>query len=330
MISVVITRLRDEPTLEMQHRRIPEPGSGELLIRVVAAGINRPDVAQRKGHYPAPAWAPQDIPGLEVSGVVSAVGPGCRRFRQGDRVCALLSGGGYAEYALALEGHTLPIPPGWSMEEAAGFPETTFTVWQNVFEIARLGQGENLLVHGGTSGIGVTAIQLAKAHGARVLVTCGRRAKCEKALRIGADHAILHTDEDFSNVVRRSTDEVGAHVILDMVGGPYLSGNLNCLAMDGRLAMINFIGGAEASIPLPVLLKKRLTISGSTLRNRSDDYKSRLAMAIETHVFPWTQSGQYKPVVDRYFELKDAMAAHRLMESGAHVGKIILLTGYSG
>lgn len=328
MISMVIKYPGGPDALQPEDRPIPVPGPQELLIRVVAAGVNRPDVAQRKGNYPPPLWASPDVPGLEVSGIVEAIGPGCMRYSKGDEVCALLSGGGYAEYAVASESHTLPLPPAWSITDAAGFPETTFTVWQNVFQLSELSPKESILIHGGTSGIGVTAIQMAKAHGVIVFATCSSTEKCLLSSKLGANHTIHRTHDSFSKCIEHQTDGRGVDVILDMAGGPSFNENMDCLAMDGRLALINFMGGSKAEIDLSKLLRKRLTITGSTLRNRSNAYKAQLARSIEDRVFPWTESGSYKPVTDTCLPLQRAAEAHARMEAGLHCGKMLLLTDF--
>lgn len=326
MRCVIISKPGGPEVLEATAREKPAVGPDELLIRVIAAGVNRPDIAQRKGHYPPPSWAPPDIPGLEVSGIVEATGEHCIRYQIGDQVCALVSGGGYAELAVAKEGHTLPAPAGWSLEEAATLPETTFTVWQNVFDKGNLAAGESILIHGGTSGIGITAIQMCKAAGATVYVTCGTDIKCQKALEIGADHAICHTTEDFREKVIALTRKAGVNLVLDMVGGSYFQRNLDCLALDGRLLMINFMGGDEAMIRSSTLLRKRLTISGNTLRNQDHHLKAKLADSVFNHVYPWIEAGKFRPVIDSQYPLAKAANAHRRMESGEHMGKILLVT----
>lgn len=309
----------DQP-LKLVEAPTPKPGPNEVLIRVAAAGINRPDLMQRAGLYPPPPGAPSTL-GLEVSGEVVEAGPGVARWHVGDKVAALLSGGGYAEYAVAHEGSALPIPYSVSMIEAAALPETVFTVWANVFETGALKRGETLLVHGGASGIGTTAIQMAKAHGARVFATAGDDAKCRLCEKLGADRAINYRSEDFEEAVRTAG---GADVVLDMVGGPYVQKNLNLLNDLGRCVMIAFLQGPHAEINLMRLMLKRLTLTGSTLRSRSNEEKARIAREVERVVWPWIASGQVKPVIDSTFPLAEADAAHARLQSGAHAGKIVL------
>jgi len=299
----------------------PDPGRGEILIRVAAAGVNRPDLMQRAGLYPPPPGAPETL-GLEVSGVIESVGPGVTRWHEGDEVCALLSGGGYATYAIAQEGSALPLPKGLSLTEAAALPETVFTVWANVFEAAALKPGETLLVHGGASGIGTTAIQMARAHGARVLATAGDDAKVKLCEQLGAERCINYRTEDFEAVVR---DLGGADVVLDMVGGPYVQKNLNLLNDNGRCVMIAFLQGPHAEVNLMRLMLKRLTLTGSTLRSRSNEEKARIAREVERVVWPWIAAGKVKPVIDSTFPLAEAEAAHARLQSGGHAGKIVLI-----
>lgn len=299
----------------------PEPGPGEILIRVAAAGVNRPDLMQRAGLYPPPPGAPETL-GLEVSGVVEAVGAGVTRWHDGDEVCALLSGGGYATYAIAHEGSVLRAPKGLSLVEAAALPETVFTVWANVFEAAGLKAGETFLVHGGASGIGTTAIQMAKAHGARVFATAGDADKVKLCEKLGAERGINYREEDFEDVMDRVG---GADVVLDMVGGPYVQKNLNLLKERGRCVMIAFLQGPHADVNLMRLMLKRLTLTGSTLRSRSAQEKARIAAEVERHVWPWIESGKVKPIIDSTFPLSDAEAAHARLQGGAHAGKIVLV-----
>jgi len=299
----------------------PEPGPGEVLIRVAAAGVNRPDLTQRAGFYPPPPGAPETL-GLEVSGVIETVGAGVSRWHEGDEVCALLAGGGYATYAIAHEGSVLPAPKNLPLTEAAALPETVFTVWANVFEAAALKPKETLLIHGGASGIGTTAIQMAKAHGARVIVTAGDDAKVKFCEKLGADRAINYRTQDFESVVR---DLGGADVVLDMVGGPYVQKNLNLLNDNGRCVMIAFQQGPQAEVNLMRLMLKRLTLTGSTLRSRSNEEKARIARAVHQNVWPWIEAGKVKPVIDSTFPLADAEAAHARLQSGAHAGKVILI-----
>jgi putative PIG3 family NAD(P)H quinone oxidoreductase len=299
----------------------PEPSAGEILIRVAAAGVNRPDLMQRAGLYAPPPGAPETL-GLEVAGEVISVGAGVSRWREGDQVCALLPGGGYAEYALAPEGSALPIPNGLSLIEAAALPETVFTVWANVFETAALKPREVLLVHGGASGIGTTAIQMAKAHGARVFTTAGDDAKCALCRKLGADRAINYRTEDFETVVGELG---GADVVLDMVGGPYVQKNLNLLNDRGRCVMIAFLKGPQTELNLMRLMLKRLTLTGSTLRPRTKEEKARIAREVERVVWPWIGAGKVRPVIDSTFPLADAEAAHARLQSGVHAGKIVLI-----
>jgi putative PIG3 family NAD(P)H quinone oxidoreductase len=298
----------------------PEPRAGEVLLRVRAAGVNRPDLVQRAGLYPPPPGAPETL-GLEVAGEVVSLGDGVSRWRVGDQVCALLAGGGYAQFAAAPAGSALPIPAGLSLTAAAALPETVFTVWANVFEDGALKAGERLLVHGGASGIGTTAIQMGVAQGALVFATAGDGAKVALCERLGARRAINYKTEDFEAVLR---DEGGVDVILDMVGGPYVQKNLNVLADRGRLVMIAFLQGPRAELDLMRVMLKRLRITGSTLRPRSVEEKARLAREVERHVWPWIEAGKVKPVIDSTFPLARAEEAHARMQAGAHAGKIVL------
>jgi putative PIG3 family NAD(P)H quinone oxidoreductase len=299
----------------------PAPAAHEILVRVRAAGVNRPDLLQRMGLYPPPPGA-SEILGLEVAGVVEAVGGGVSRWKPGDRVMALLGGGGYAEYAVVDPRHALPIPEGVSFEEAAGLPETVFTVFANVFERGRLKGGETLLVHGATSGIGVTAIQMAKAAGARVIATSRGAAKAIQASELGADLAIDSSVTDWVAAVR---DFGGADVILDMVGGPFTPKNLECLKLDGRLVQIAFQAGGAVEIDLRLVMTRRLTLTGSTLRARDADEKARLAAAVERAVWPWVADRRVRTLVDRVYPLAEAAEAHRRLESGEHLGKVVLV-----
>ncbi len=306
--------------LKLIDRPVPKPGEGEVLIRVAAAGVNRPDAIQREGKYPPPPGAP-DILGLEVSGHVAALGPNVAGLSEGDAVCALLSGGGYADYAVAHAGSVLPAPDGVSLLHAAGLPETVFTVWTNVFERGRLAAGETLLVHGGASGIGTTAIQLAAAHGARILATAGTDEKCRACERLGAARGINYRTEDFSEIVRA---EGGADVVLDMVGAPYTQRNLDVLKDDGRLVQIAFLQGSKTELDLMRLMLKRLTLTGSTLRARPAGEKARLAAAVRENVWPLISGGAFAPVVDSVFPLAEAADAHRRLDAPDHAGKILL------
>ena len=306
--------------LRLERLPTPTPGVGEILIRVAAAGVNRPDLMQRAGLYPPPPGAPATM-GLEAAGEVAAVGAGVTRWKAGDRVTALLGGGGYAEYALAPEGSALPVPDGLSMAEAAGLPETVFTVWANVFESGALQPGEKFLVHGGASGIGTTAIQMAAAHGAVVYATAGDAEKVALCEKLGAARGINYKTEDFEAVLR---GEGGVDVILDMVGGPYIQKNIDILNDHGRCVMIAFLQGPAAELNLMRLLLKRIVLTGSTLRSRPVAEKARLARAVETQVWPWIAAGKVKPVIDQVFPLDRAEEAHARMTAGTHAGKIIL------
>jgi putative PIG3 family NAD(P)H quinone oxidoreductase len=323
MQVIEIARPGGPEVLTPATRPVPVPAVGEIVIRVAWAGVNRPDVAQRAGSYAPPPGA-SDLPGLEASGHVAAVGPGVTRWRVGDAVCALLPGGGYAEYAACPADHALPIPAGMDLRAAAGLPETFFTVWTNVVRRGGLQAGERFLVHGGTSGIGTTAIQLAAARGARVFATAGSDAKCEACLKLGAERAINYRVEDFAEVMAA---EGGAHLILDMVGGDYLPRNLAALADDGRLVQIAVLGGARASLNLAQVMMRRLTITGSTLRPQSLAAKAAIARELEREVWPLLAAGRIAPVIDSEFPLAEAAAAHRRMESSAHIGKILLRVG---
>jgi putative PIG3 family NAD(P)H quinone oxidoreductase len=302
---------------------VPLPGPGELLIRVEAAGVNRPDVVQRQGNYPPPPGA-SPILGLEVAGVVAAVGPEAGPWRVGDAVCALLAGGGYATYAVAPAPQCLPVPAGFSMVEAAALPETFFTVWTNVFQRGRLQQGETLLVHGGTSGIGTTAIQLARAFGAKVIATAGSPEKVKACLELGADAAIDYKAQDFVEEAKRLTEGRGVDVALDMVGGPYVQKNLKALAVEGRLVQIAFLQGSKVELDLMPIMLKRLTLTGSTLRARSVAEKGAIAAELRERVWPLLAEGRIRPVIFQTFPLAEAGAAHALMESSRHIGKIVL------
>lgn len=310
--------------LAVGERPKPTPGPEDVLVRVEAAGVNRPDVMQRMGQYPPPPGA-SDIPGLEIAGTVELVGAAVTAWRPGDRVCALVSGGGYAEYCTAPAGQCLPVPAGLSAVEAAALPETAFTVWTNVFERGRLAAGESLLVHGGSSGIGTTAIQLARARGARVFATAGSPEKCDACVRLGAEQAFDYRAVDFVTAVKAATAGRGVDVILDMVGGDYLARNLDALAMEGRLVQIALMHGGTVSLNLWPVLIRRLTVTGSTLRARSVAEKSALAAAVHDHVWPLIASGAVRPVIHATFPLDRASDAHRLMETSAHIGKLVLL-----
>jgi putative PIG3 family NAD(P)H quinone oxidoreductase len=292
-------------------------------VRVEAAGVNRPDILQRLGQYPPPPGV-SDLPGLEIAGTVTAIGPGVSRWLVGDTVCALVAGGGYAEYCVAPEPQALPLPRGYRPGEAAAIPETFFTVWTNLFERARLTEGETVLIHGGSSGIGTTAIQLARAFGATVFATAGSDAKCAACERLGA-RTINYRTKDFVEGIRESTSSHGVDVILDIVGGDYLQRNIECLAMHGRLIQIGLLGSSRAEINLRPLMQKRLTITGSTLRTRSVEEKGAIARALELNVWPLLASRQVAPIIDRTLPLADAPEAHRLLESGEAIGKVVLV-----
>ena len=312
--------------LRLTERAAPVAAAGEVLIRVAASGVNRPDVLQRKGLYPVPPGA-SDLPGLEVAGVIiagDAAALAVAGLKLGDRVCALVAGGGYAELCVAPVGQCLPVPAGLSDIEAASLPETFFTVWSNVFDRAHLQAGETLLVQGGTSGIGVTAIQMAKAAGASVIATAGSDEKCAACLQLGADHAINYRSHDFVAEVQRVTEGRGVNVILDMVAGSYVARELKCLAEDGRLVIIAVQGGVEAQIDAGSVLRRRLTITGSTLRPRSVAFKTAIAKALRDTVWPWLAAGRVKPVIHQVFPAAQAAQAHTLMESNQHVGKLVL------
>ena len=304
---------------------VPRPGPADVLIRVAAAGVNRPDVLQRLGRYPVPPDA-SPLPGLEVAGEVVAVGKEVARWKTGDRVMALTHGGGYAEYCVADGSHCLPIPAGLSLVEAAAIPETFFTVWYNVFMRCRLAEGESFMVHGGSSGIGTTAIQLATAHGCRVLTTAGSDEKCAFCEQLGAYRAFNYRNEDWQAGVREATGGRGVDVLLDMVAGPYTQKNLESLARDGRCSIIAFLQGPRAELDLRVILTNRLTLTGSTLRPQTVAEKARIAGEVESHVLPLLESGRVRPIIHATFPLDDAPAAHELMESSRHMGKIVLTT----
>jgi len=326
MKAVEITVYGAPEVLCLGDRPDPIAGAGEVLIRVKASGINRPDVLQRTGNYPVPPGA-SDIPGLEVAGEIiagDAVAMSAAGFKLGDRVCALVAGGGYAELCVAPVGQCLPVPAGLSDIEAATLPETFFTVWSNVFDRARLQAGETLLIQGGTSGIGVTAIQMAKALGAKVIATAGSDEKCAACIALGADHAINYKTADFSAEARKLTDGKGVNVILDMVAGSYVAREIECLAEDGRLVIIAVQGGVKAEFNAGMVLRKRLTITGSTLRPRALDFKTAIATALRAKVWPLIEHTAIKPVVYKVFAAEDAAKAHALMESNQHVGKIVL------
>ena len=326
MKAIEITAPGAPEVLKLTERPMPAAGVGEMLIRVAASGVNRPDVLQRKGLYPVPKGA-SDLPGLEVAGTVvegDAAALAAAGFDIGDRVCALVAGGGYAEFCVAPIGQCLPSPAGFSDIEAASLPETFFTVWSNLFDRARLQPGETLLVQGGSSGIGVTAIQLAKAWGTTVIVTVGSAEKAAACRALGADHAIDYKSQDFAAEVLRFTDGKGVDVILDMVAGDYLARELKCLAEDGRVVVIAVQGGVDAHIDAGLVLRRRLTITGSTLRPRPSAFKSAIAASLRKTVWPWLDQGRVKAVIHQVFPAAEAAAAHALMESNRHIGKLVL------
>jgi len=323
MTAIAIDGQGGPELLSAETRPTPSPGAGQLLVKVAAAGVNRPDVLQRMGLYPAPKGH-TDIPGLEVAGEVAAAGPGTARFKPGDLVMALVNGGGYAQYCLAEEPACLPVPDALSIEEAAAVPETFFTVWHNVFERGGLKSGEWFLVHGGTSGIGVAAIQLAKAAGAHVIATAGSVEKCTACSELGADKAVNYRAEDFVAAVKAATAGRGVDVILDMVGGDYVERNLRSLADDGRLVNIGYQAGSVVRLDMMRVMLKRLTLTGSTLRIRPTEVKAAIARAVETNVLPMLADGRIKVVLDRTYPLSEAAEAHRRMETSAHIGKIVL------
>ena len=324
MTAIGIVSPGGPDVLTAQQRPVPAAGAGEVLIKVAAAGVNRPDVLQRRGHYPPPPGAP-DIPGLEVSGTIVALGSQVDGVAVGDPVCALVPGGGYAEYVTAHMGSVLPVPDGVSMIEAAALPETFFTVWTNVFDRVGLRAGERFLVHGGTSGIGTTAIQLAKAFGAEVFTTVGSKAKADAARALGADHVINYNEQDFVQRILEITDKDGVHVILDMVGGDYVERNWKVAAVEGRICQIATLNGLAENVNFSRLMVKRLVHTGSTLRPRDNAFKAAIAAGLKSKVWPLIASGQVRPVMDSTFALHEAAAAHARMESSEHIGKIVLV-----
>ncbi len=329
MVAIGIEAPGGPEMLVAQTRPVPRPGPREVLVAVGFAGVNRPDVLQRRGLYPPPPGAPE-IPGLEIAGTVVALGEGVAAGLLGQRVCALVIGGGYGQYCLARAAHCLPVPDGLSLAEGAALPETLFTVWHNVFERGTARAGETLLVHGGTSGIGTMATMLAKLRGLDVIVTCGSDEKCAAARRIGADHAINYRTADFVEAVRAITGGAGVPLVLDMVAGAYTQRNCDCLAPDGRLVTIAVQGGALATVDMAKVMVRRLTLTGSTLRARPDAFKAQLAEAIGREVWPLVAQGRLRPVMDRTIPLAEAAAAHARMEAGEHIGKIVLATGEEG
>ena len=324
MKAIIITKPGGPDVLQIEERPIPAYQPQEVLVKVHAAGINRPDVYQRKGNYPPPQGAPQDIPGLEIAGVIDAIGSEVTRWKVGDKVCALVMGGGYAEFCNAPEGQCLPIPENLTFIEAASLPETFFTVWSNVFDRGQLKNNETLLVHGGSSGIGVAAIQMATALGHAVYVTAGSDEKCRACEAFGAAKAINYKTENFADAIKQLTNGKGVDVILDMIGGDYTAGNLSALAEEGRLVLINVMNGKDAQVDLSVVMRKRLTITGSMLRSREISFKAAIAQNLEKNIWPLLASGKIKPVINKVFPAEQAADAHRLMESSEHVGKIVI------
>lgn len=324
MKAIVITQPGGPEVLQLAERPKPVMARDEVLIKVIAAGVNRPDVFQRKGNYPPPNGAPTDIPGLEVAGIIAEVGEAVTRWKPGDKVCALVTGGGYAEYCNAPADQCLPIPANLSFPEAASLPETFFTVWSNVFDRGQLQPGQSLLVHGGSSGIGVTAIQMAKALGSTVYVTAGSDEKCSFCEQLGADKAINYKTTDFKDAIKSLTNGTGVNVILDMIGGNYMPGNIDSLAVEGRLVMINAMNGREVQLDLAKVMAKRLIITGSMLRSREVAFKAAIAQNLEQKIWPLLSSGKISPIVYKIFDAGDAAEAHKLMESSAHTGKIVL------
>jgi NADPH2:quinone reductase len=321
MTAIAISRPGGPDVLVAEQRPLPQPGPGEILVKVAAAGVNRPDISQREGRYPPPPGA-SDLPGLEIAGEVVALGEGVTAWKLGDQVCALAHGGGYAQYCAVHESHALPVPRGLSMVEAAALPETFFTVWVNVFDMAGLKAGEWLLIHGGSSGIGTTAIMLAKAFGAKVIVTAGSDEKCDACLKLGADAAINYKTTDFVPAVKEITGGHGADVILDMVGGPYVERNHQCAAMDGRVTQIAMMQGSK--VDLRYMSQRRIRHMGSTLRPRTVPQKAAIAAALREKVWPLIEAGQIRPVMDSTFALADAAKAHSRLESSQHIGKVVL------
>jgi NADPH2:quinone reductase len=324
MKAIIITQPGGPEVLQIAERPTPAYSSTEVLIKVHAAGVNRPDVYQRKGNYPPPQGAPQDIPGLEIAGVITEVGSEVTRWKVGDKVCALVMGGGYAEYCNVPESQCLPISGNLTFIEAASLPETFFTVWSNVFDRGQLKKNETLLVHGGSGGIGVAAIQMAKALGHTIYVTAGSDEKCRFCEDLGAAKAINYKTENFADVIKEVTNKKGVDVILDMIGGDYTAGNLKSLADEGRLVLINTMKGKDVQVDLSVVMRKRLTITGSMLRSREIAFKAAIAQNLEKIIWPFWASGKIKPVINKVFPASEAAEAHQLMESSEHVGKIVL------
>jgi len=324
MKAIVITGAGGPDVLQIEDRPQPVITSSEVLVKVSAAGVNRPDIYQRKGNYSPPKEASQDIPGLEIAGIIAAIGDKVTRWKVGDKICALVTGGGYAEYCNVPEGQCLPVPGNLNFAEAASLPETFFTVWSNVFDRGKLQPGESLLVHGGSSGIGVTAIQMATALGSTVYVTAGSDEKCKFCEELGASKAINYRTENFSNIILQLTNGKGVNVILDMIGGDYTGGNISSLADEGRLVLINAMKGKDVQIDLAQIMRKRLTITGSMLRSREIGFKNAIARSLEQHIWPLLASGKIKPIIHAVFPVEEAAKAHALMESSEHAGKIAL------
>ncbi len=324
MTAIVIKAPGGPEVLVPARRPLPQPGEGEILVRVHAAGVNRPDIMQRRGQYPPPPGAPADVPGLEVAGIVAALGPAATRFAVGDAVCALLPGGGYAEFAKVHETNALPAPKGFSMREAAAVPETFFTIWPSIMERGRLSVGDTILIHGGTSGIGTSAIQLAKAAGARVITTSGSLEKCDACRKLGADVAINYTTEDFVEVVKHATGGAGANVILDMVGGDYVNRNYEAAAIEARIVQIAVQHGARSEVDIRRLMVKRLWHTGSTLRPQSVAFKARIATTLHEKLWPLFEARKIAPVVGSTYPLARAADAHLRMDAGDHIGRIVL------
>jgi NADPH2:quinone reductase len=323
MTVIAISKPGGPEVLLPETRPVPAPGAGEILVKVAAAGVNRPDISQRSGHYPPPPGA-SDLPGLEIAGEVVALGAGASRHKIGDKVMSLVAGGGYAQYCIAQDAQAMAVPPSLSMVEAGATAETLMTVWHNVFERGALKPGEPLLIHGGSSGIGTMAIQLAKAFGSKVIVTVGSQDKADACLKLGADRAVNYKTADFVAEVKAATEGAGANVILDMVGGDYIERNYDAAAIDGRVVQIAFLGGPKATVNFSKLMIKRLTHTGSTLRPRSNADKAAMVAAIEAKVMPLLREGRVKPLMDSSFPLEKAADAHRRMETSAHIGKIVL------
>jgi NADPH2:quinone reductase len=324
MKAITISHPGGPEVLQLTEKPVPAYTANEVLIKVMAAGINRPDVAQRKGNYPPPAGAPQDIPGLEIAGIITAVGADVTRWKIGDKVCALVIGGGYAEYCNVPEAQCLPVPDKLSFAEAASLPETFFTVWSNVFDRVHLQPGETLLVHGGSSGIGVAAIQMATALGSTVYVTAGSPEKCKFCEDLGAAKAINYNKENFSEAINSLTNGKGVDVILDMIGGDYTPLNIKSLANEGRLVLINSMKGKIAEVDLSEVMRKRISITGSMLRSRDVEFKSAIAQNLEKYIWPLLASGKIKPIIYKTFPAAQASKAHELMESSEHMGKIVI------